>query len=107
MGDPPPMSIVAGYTKVGWKNIFIVVFQAVGMETYIRNKMAQIYALVFVVDYPSKVGRHNYGRWLLDSCVLYVLCAVASLLCELAGVCAVCTHLECGSLPQGTTGNRQ
>ena len=26
------------------------------METYIRNKMAQIYALVFVVDYPSKVG---------------------------------------------------
>lgn len=32
-----------------------VYIQAVDVAPFIKNKMAQIYALVFVVDYPSKV----------------------------------------------------
>ena len=77
------------------------------METYIRNKMAQIYALVFVVDYPSKVGMIMDALPDAINVCLFLFCAVASLLCKPAGVCAVCTQLECGSLPQGSAGNRQ
>ena len=74
------------------------------IESFVRNKLAQVYALVFVVDYPSKV----YG-WLwainmptlkngpseeLLKTMFSCKCAVASVLHEPATVCAVREQLD-------------
>lgn len=39
-----------------WKVNTHLLVQVVEEETFVRNKMAQVYALVFIVDYPSKAS---------------------------------------------------
>ncbi len=41
-----------------------VLSQVLDLESFVRNKMAQIYALVFVVDYPFKVCMYSYCKYI-------------------------------------------